>query len=47
MRLDKYLADVLKISRQDAKKLIKNKEITINNQIDNNLNRTINEKLQR
>ena len=43
MRLDKYLADVLKISRQDAKKLIKNKEITINNQIENNLNRTINE----
>lgn len=43
MRLDKYLADVLNISRQDAKKLIKNKEITINNQITNNVNSSINE----
>lgn len=43
MRLDKYLADVLNISRQDAKRLIKNKEIQVNNSIINNINATINE----
>lgn len=43
MRLDKYLADVLNISRQDAKRLIKNKEIKVNNSIINNINATINE----
>ena len=41
MRLDKFLADVLKISRQDAKKIIKNKEVKINSELTTNINISI------
>lgn len=44
MRLDKYLADVLKISRQNAKKLIKDKEVLVNDNIVSNINIIIDEK---
>lgn len=43
MRLDKFLADVLKISRQDAKKIIKNKEVKINSELTTNINISIDE----
>lgn len=43
MRLDKYLADVLKISRQNAKKLIKDKEVLVNDNIVSNINIIIDE----
>ena len=43
MRLDKYLADSLKISRADAKKHLKNKLVKVNNEIITNINFVIND----
>ena len=43
MRLDKYLADALNISRVDAKKLIKQKKVSVNEEILTNTNLIINE----
>lgn len=43
MRLDKYIADVLKISRQDSKKLIKEKFVKVNDIVTTNINSIVNE----
>ena len=43
MRLDKYIADVLKISRQDSKKLIKEKSVKVNDIVTTNINSIVNE----
>ena len=43
MRLDKYIADVLKISRQDSKKLIKEKFVKVNDIVTININSIVNE----
>lgn len=43
MRLDKYLADALNISRVDAKKLIKQKKVSVNEEILTNTNLIIDE----
>lgn len=43
MRLDKYLADILNLSRTDAKKIIKQKKVSVNEEISTNTNLIIDE----
>ena len=43
MRLDKYLADILNLSRTDVKKIIKQKKVSVNEKISTNTNLIIDE----